>query len=52
MGGTVYISNSDVQSFTKRNTEDHDGILGGAWVILLFHINTIATSYYVNEISR
>jgi hypothetical protein len=33
MGGTVYLSNSDVQSFTKRSIEDHDGILDDAWVI-------------------
>jgi len=41
----VYISNADVQSFTKRNIEDLDGILGGAWVIYLFRISTITASY-------
>jgi len=45
MGGTVRLSNSDLQTFTKINIEDHNGILGGAWIILLFRISTTATSY-------
>jgi len=41
----VCLSNSDVQNFTENNIEDHNGILGGPWVILLFRISKIPTSY-------
>jgi hypothetical protein len=32
MGGTVYLSNSEVKTFSKGNIDGRNGILGGACV--------------------
>ena len=41
------LSNFDVQNFTKINIEDHNGILDGSWVILLFRVSTIPVCLFV-----